>query len=767
MAAIVNDRDVLLQAPGQRYTAPSSAAILISASAPAFAVDTAGTPTPASIKFTAVRIGLTGSPTFTASDGAVLTVSGDEATLTYANMPNGSTTVTVSVTEGGTLYSRAVTISKMFESGTTFTWLKYADDATGTGLSDSPVGKTYIGFATNKTTATESTNPADYTWSLIKGTDGQPAADKFIWIKYADYADGTGMYDVPHDDTVYIGIAVNKTTSAESTVKTDYVWSRFKGAQGVAGTGARGPGWFYAVGSAWNDTTAHAATPGDTQVDDTVTISDGNVSYTKRWNGSAWFVPGAFMDGSLFVEKSITAAKINANGLELRAPDGTLILGAGAALNQDYAAPGTKNSEVTPLIPVDLVLQPFNVTVTGNRAVKTGGSTAWDAQVASRDGFVGGAFASATVDALCTVMFGLNTDPHTDASFGSIDFAIYAYVDGTLFAYANGNNLTPNSNIGTYAAGDSLQVICDGSTVRYCKKGVVLHTLTLSAPVAGPLYLDSSFSSPGAALSNIRFGPMSDNSAGVAANAAIPGINSAIDDKLSKTSASSLAATVTVATGGSILAGNTTNGTYMSPSGFYGVQGGVVKFSVPISGDPTFAGQLTAAYGTFGAVSIASGGSFSSGQSAYDTGSGWWMGYVGGVPKLSIGVAGGAAMLWDGSTLTMRGAAVQNPTITNPTLDSFTIASISPINVSLTNGATRTLATRTISLSGGKTPYQSYSFVDVSGEGMILLVDANTQTCTFKAGGYDETKTAQIVATGIDANGRSVSTSFTITATFS
>ena len=56
---------------------------------------------------------------------------------------------------------------------TTYTWIKYADNGTGTvGFSNSPTGKDYIGFAFNKTTATESTNPADYTWSLIKGADG-------------------------------------------------------------------------------------------------------------------------------------------------------------------------------------------------------------------------------------------------------------------------------------------------------------------------------------------------------------------------------------------------------------------------------------------------------------------------------------------------------------------------------------------------------------------------------------------------------------------
>lgn len=54
---------------------------------------------------------------------------------------------------------------------TYYTWVKYADSPTA-GMSDNPAGKTYIGFAYNKTTSVESTNYSDYSWSLIKGEKG-------------------------------------------------------------------------------------------------------------------------------------------------------------------------------------------------------------------------------------------------------------------------------------------------------------------------------------------------------------------------------------------------------------------------------------------------------------------------------------------------------------------------------------------------------------------------------------------------------------------
>ena len=83
----------------------------------------------------------------------------------------------------------------------TYVWIKYADTSAGSGMSDNPTNKDYIGFAYNKTTPVESTNPADYAWSLIKGPKGDKGEDgadglpgppgtdglpNYTWLKYAD-----------------------------------------------------------------------------------------------------------------------------------------------------------------------------------------------------------------------------------------------------------------------------------------------------------------------------------------------------------------------------------------------------------------------------------------------------------------------------------------------------------------------------------------------------------------------------------------------------
>lgn len=209
---------------------------------------------------------------------------------------------TVTTLTDGTVSESAPTCiagAKGDSASPNYTWIRYADDANGNGISNSPDGKDYIGFAYNKTTSTESNTPSDYTWSLIrgeKGTDGKDGIDGkdgtsieilgtygsveelnqahpnnnnkgdsyiigqdlyiwdgeefqnigqirgedgitfYTWVKYSDHADGTNLYDVPNDNTMYIGIATNQTNRTESTNKSDYIWSKFRGDDGVDGT---------------------------------------------------------------------------------------------------------------------------------------------------------------------------------------------------------------------------------------------------------------------------------------------------------------------------------------------------------------------------------------------------------------------------------------------------------------------------------------------------------------------------------------------------
>lgn len=163
-----------------------------------------------------------------------------------------------------------------------YTWMKYATRPDGLDMSDNPdyvplldstgspildsageqiytvTQATYIGVATNKDTATESTNPADYTWSRFRGVDGYDGKDgangipgkdgkdgktQYTHLAYANSADGRTDFSVSDGNREYIGMYVD-FVEADSTDPTKYTWSLIKGAngaQGVPGTpGANG-----------------------------------------------------------------------------------------------------------------------------------------------------------------------------------------------------------------------------------------------------------------------------------------------------------------------------------------------------------------------------------------------------------------------------------------------------------------------------------------------------------------------------------------------
>lgn len=163
-----------------------------------------------------------------------------------------------------------------------YTWMKYATRPDGLDMSDNPdyvplldsagspildsageqiytvTQATYIGIATNKDTATESTNPSDYTWSRFRGVDGYDGKDgangipgkdgkdgktQYTHLAYANSADGKTDFSVSDGNREYIGMYVD-FVEADSTDPTKYTWSLIKGAdgaQGVPGTpGANG-----------------------------------------------------------------------------------------------------------------------------------------------------------------------------------------------------------------------------------------------------------------------------------------------------------------------------------------------------------------------------------------------------------------------------------------------------------------------------------------------------------------------------------------------
>lgn len=113
------------------------------------------------------------------------------------------------------------------------------------------------------------------------------------------------------------------------------------------------------------------------------------------------------------------------------------------------------------------------------------------------------------VDQVCTTMtaftgntpqmLALNSDPASDASYTSLDFAAYFYVRSDIgprfYVWENGGYGGYWTNI---AIGDEVCVVRDPATgeVTYTINGVVVHTSTNTS--LAPLYVDSSFYSQNA-----------------------------------------------------------------------------------------------------------------------------------------------------------------------------------------------------------------------------------------------------------------------------
>lgn len=116
--------------------------------------------------------------------------------------------------------------SEGFEDGTTYIWIKYAEDANGLNMTDVITStSTHIGIAVNKTSSIKSTDPLDYTWASINTSTGVPDGNgTYTWIKYSLKNDGTAPLVDNATNMKYIGIATQKVEQEESVDYTDYEW---------------------------------------------------------------------------------------------------------------------------------------------------------------------------------------------------------------------------------------------------------------------------------------------------------------------------------------------------------------------------------------------------------------------------------------------------------------------------------------------------------------------------------------------------------------
>ncbi len=156
----------------------------------------------------------------------------------------------------------------------------------------------------------------------------------------------------------------------------------------------------------------------------------------------------------------------------------------------------------------DIQLIGRDCTITGNTITRSSGADgSWAGDAYSPDAYTNGAFASFKVgQSIGESMLGLNSDPVTDKSYTSLDFAIYVF-NGGFQVYESTINVA--GTLGTYSVGDTFAIHYFGSRVEYSKNGVIF--LTRPATPGLRLYFDCSIAYLGHKFTDVRFGPLSPN----------------------------------------------------------------------------------------------------------------------------------------------------------------------------------------------------------------------------------------------------------------
>lgn len=113
-----------------------------------------------------------------------------------------------------------------------YTWIKYAKDANGTGITDDPNGAIYIGISYNNESSIESNDPTQYAWTKIQGADGKKGEDAYtIFLENENISFATDENRNPLSEQAYTsGITIMKGAKPV----TDFTIGDIAKTQGIA-----------------------------------------------------------------------------------------------------------------------------------------------------------------------------------------------------------------------------------------------------------------------------------------------------------------------------------------------------------------------------------------------------------------------------------------------------------------------------------------------------------------------------------------------------
>jgi len=207
--------------------------------------------------------------------------------------------------------STGIVVSYLYQ----YMHIKYADDNVGTGISDSPTGKAYFGLF-NTDLATESLNPADYTWYIVNGGFG---STKYFWY----IVNGGRQFNYVISETLPNALYIQDTGAV---VNLDLVSSssgasaRIAYAKAVIGSLNSTPTTFTTSGSTsypptntWGGSEVWVGVPPALSVGEALYRSDG--VYNPATDITTWYVPytASLSVGSLAVISPVMGTLNNGN----------------------------------------------------------------------------------------------------------------------------------------------------------------------------------------------------------------------------------------------------------------------------------------------------------------------------------------------------------------------------------------------------------------------------------------------------------------------
>lgn len=506
---------------------------------------------------------------------------------------------------------------------------------------------------------------------------------------------------------------------------------------------------YAAKATALIDTATSGSNPTTPINGDTVTFSNGSsYVYTITHNGTSWVPPGTVIDGSLLVTGSVTAAKINSNGLSIRDSAGNLILSAGADLSaSSLNLPGTVSN-------VPAGWQNSNIVIGGRNLIKnTLSGTGWTydnlsngefsltRSATTETGYIYSGYFTLPPNTVVTLSFEskevgsigsrdwfiLSDTYPTDQNIATSSFPLSTTWVKNTFTYTTPNATTPvrlridhNGGTGTAATiyARNIKLELGNKATDWTPAPEDLIATDLSNAPASILNSNITLTSLGAAST------------------------SSVNSKLDKASADVLSATISVnaVTGAGFRAGNLTwdstgavtpvsgsvaggnavygKGVAMTPGGLIGHNGTKTTFAInSTTGNASFGGSLDSATGTFnGSLQVGTSPAISTNTM---TGSGAIINSNG---TFALG-SSTANVTFNGTQLTLNGEVVTTGNVKNEAISTFKLA----------RGAALPDYVRTY--KGGVTPTVPLN------TWMALQLDATALNNKLGAGDYDAYRT--------------------------